>query len=119
MSRSGGVRVGYATWAQDPDANSATPPTNADHGVAVGLERQAKDVHVVLGKSNVCDMEVWGYPQADPGWVIVDRIEFSEETSEGQRYEALTAYQRVAVRRMDTNVQDTNAVNAFVGCSEH
>jgi len=111
-----GVRVGPAEWSEDADANSSTGPTNVDHGVAIPNESQSKDVHIAFGKTNVVDLEVWAYPQSDPGWVIVDRLQLSEEDNEGQRYEALTAYQRVAVRRVDANVGD---VNAFVGLSEH
>ena len=115
-SRTGGVRVGLADWTEDSAANSGTSPSTTAHGVAITDDRQAKDVHIVFGKTNVCDLEVWAYPQADPGWVIVDRVQLSQEDTEGQRYEGLTAYTRIAVRRLDTNAGD---VNAFVGFSEH
>lgn len=117
-----GVRVGMSQFTLDGDANSSTAPSNTDHGVEVPDRRRHKDVLVGVGKTNSCDLEIWGYPEGgQPGWGIADVLQLTEEDIEYQRYEGLSGFERVAIRRVDTNVQngmDDSAINAFFGFSE-
>lgn len=117
MPGSSSIRVGIADWTNDPLSNTATAPSTAAHGVNITLGRAAKDVHVGIIKTNVTDVSVWvrGTYGGTTRWAIADIVQFSETANEVQRYEGLSAFDGVAVRRRDTNVGN---INAFVGLSE-
>jgi len=110
------IKVGYADWSRDADANSASAPTDASDGVNISLKAQSKDVHVLIDKTSSVDLQVWA--RGNGRWAVIDRVQLAESAREGQRYEALTAYDGVAVRRLDTNAQTGNTINAWIGLSE-